>query len=425
MGKKVLFFIGSGCSFLTGQPSVAGLSEDVLNGEMYIMDRLDPEGCFLDGLSDYYPRWGPKADFGDQASMDIAAWRRPAESIQCLLREVAKWEWWTRNPNYEDLSGILRIIAGTLHQGTNDPSVECLLCTTEFLNAVQSLDFPQGHRFHDYSLNQKVSVVEDFIGWTVARRILIDPTLDGYDSFMHAVGWLSCGGHDVHLATTNYDCNLEKLLTAHEITYDDGFVGDQGEDSDGRIWRLGNEFRFFETKSTPLLKLHGSSNWFSCFDEHGSGSSALAICDPTLPPELGFMSRITSSSQHLFTPKQSPEVMRGALSKAFEYSYGVYSMLLANLERMLSHADLLVVAGFGWSDEALVARFIRFAHTNGKSLLALDGSQPDSAVSKVREVDRRMLGQVGEGKPISVHRAHMSSIAGEDLVSVMRSCWEG
>ncbi|MCG8448404.1 MAG: SIR2 family protein, partial [Pirellulales bacterium] len=416
------FFLGSGCSFPSGQPSVHELTHLVLYGKLHLMGSIDPAALFIETLRQHYPLWGYRESLVEGYPKDLNPWRRPAESIQVFLRKIADWEYWSVSPNYEDLSGLLRTVSGALYQGINDPLVECIRRGTQLDEAIASLEFPEGHNFHDLPLSEKICIVEDFIGWVLARRIENAPELRGYESIIEALDALRSCGDSFEFATTNYDCNIEQLLRTNGIEYSDGFSGIEAPDDCGRTWRVGNEFRFTESGTVPVLKLHGSTNWFGCYDENGSGSSAFAVCEPTLDSEAAFLSRISIPTGHIFTPKQSPQMMRGSLSKASEYSYGIHSALLAQLELMMERSKLLVIAGFGWSDEALVARFIRYAHRDGKSLLVLDGSDPDPALANQVDITHQMVGGVGEGRPISLHRAHMSDVSGALLADLIQGC---
>jgi SIR2-like domain len=423
--NTIAFFLGSGCSFPSGQPSVRQLTEDMVSRELYLIEALDPQSSFFYDLEDSFPRWGTQSDLGPDAAKkskkELLPWRRPAESIQVFLSDLASLPSWAEAPNYEDICGILRLAAAALLRNLNDPLIRHYLQNNDLISRIERLDFPPTHRFHSYSLYKKFSVVEDFIGWVVAKRIRIRPKLIGYDPLARAIEGLREEGHAVHIVTTNYDCNLERMLRSIGVPFHDGLIGEIGVDTEEHVWRLGDgELRFFNDSSIALVKLHGSINWYLCHDAHGLGAGAIAAARTSLRPEHGYRAYIHSLSSGTFTPKKSPEMLRGSLSKAYDYSYSTYAQLLAAFEQILQRADVLVVAGFGWSDEAIAARLMRYANTKSKSLLVLDGSQPDPAVTRVVEFDERSLGQVGEGKSITMHRSHLSSLEPYELLAIIR-----
>jgi NAD-dependent SIR2 family protein deacetylase len=423
--KTIAFFLGAGCSFPSGQPSVHQLTGDMLSRELYLIEALDELSCFQYSLEGSYPRWGTKADLGPDAAKkskkDLLPWRRPASSIQSFLSDLASLPSWPKKPpDYEDLCGVLRLCVATLFRDLNDPLVYHFLQSNDLISRVEQLDFPPSHRFHSYPLHEKLLVVEDFVGWVVAKRIRVRPKLVGYDPLAKAIDGLRKDGHAVHIVTTNYDCNLERVLRSIGAPFHDGILGKRARDSEERAWRLGGgELSFFNDSSIALVKLHGSINWYMCHDVNASGTGMMAAATTRLGPEQGYKAYI-SHSWWTFTSKSCPAMLRGSLSKAAEYSYSTYSQLLAAFEQVLQRADVMVVAGFGWSDEAIAARLMRYAYTESKTLLVLDGSRPDPEIARVVEFDKRNLGNVGEGKSITLHRSHLSSLEPYELLAMVR-----
>jgi hypothetical protein len=289
------------------------------------------------------------------------------------------------------------------------------------LARLDRITFPQGHWFHGESINAKLSIIEDYVGWCVADRIRVDAPLVGYDALETALKALTDRTWPFHFATTNYDCNIERLLVSAGIPFHDGFVGKQVTDIVGRPWRLGTHFNFSENETCLVAKLHGSINWFVCHDVNGTGASTMAVAPLNCKPAEGYMTYIDQPG-HRFTPKHSPEMLRGSLSKVDEYSYGVYSHLLAGFEEMLRCADIVVVAGFGWRDEGVAARLLRYGHTSDKALLVLDGTQSDPAVTTCAWFRRGMIGDVNGGRPISIYRSHMSELNHNELAKIIDQC---
>ena len=401
---------------------VGDLTKDVLEGTFYLIEHPEQESAFHYGLEGSYPRWGTAQDLGSAAlamsAEELAPWRRPAASVQEFLAYVSRLPIWDSEPNYEDVSGLLRAVATSVFRGINDPFANSLLSTHDLSSRLVALDFPEGHRYFQMKLNQQLSVVEDFIGWVVAKRIRIEPQLLGYEAFATAIKVLRSRQHKVHFVTTNYDCNIERLLEKLRVAFHDGFEARAVYDDDERPWRLGNNLKFFSRRTSAVVKLHGSINWFVCHDMNGSGAATYAVSPCDLPPEAGFGTYLREGPWH-FTPMHSPEMLRGSVSKAHEYSYGIYAQLLSAFETILDRADAVVVAGFGWNDEGLATRLLRFAHSNGKRLLVVDGSQPIPAVARVPDLDARAIGDVGQGRHVSVYRKHMSALEPTELLPLI------
>lgn len=89
MAEQITFFLGSGRSKASGQPMVGDLTLDMLTRELYLMEALDDQAAFHDGLDGSYPRWGTREElqvFAPTATAEqLAPWRAPAASIQAFL----------------------------------------------------------------------------------------------------------------------------------------------------------------------------------------------------------------------------------------------------------------------------------------------------------------------------------------------------
>ena len=399
---------------------VGDLTEDMLTRELYLLDALDYFLAFVDGIEGSYPRWGTLeeatalARTGDVEQLILR--KKPAASIQAFLRYIAELPSWPRKPNYEDVCGLLNVIAGAFSRRTNDPLINRFLEEHNIVDRLAAIEFPPSHRYFDLDVVEQLMVIEDFVGWLVAKRIQIAPPLTGYEAFAFAITGLRERGYKSHFITTNYDCNIERLLTQMKIPFHDGFPSDKYLDDSERNWRAGNRLGFFGARSSALIKLHGSINWFHTHDTQGSG--VFAVSDPALSPEDGFKASI-NMQPHDFTPMHAPEMLRGSLSKAHVYAYGIYADLFVAFERALSRARLVVVAGFGWSDEGIAARLTRFALGEGKKLLILDGSQPAPAFVTADWTNPYFVGDINDGKQISVHRQHMSSMKEGELLAMI------
>ena len=106
-------------------------------------------------------------------------------------------------------------------------------------------------------------------------------------------------------------------------------------------------------------------------------------------------------------------MLRGSISKAMDYSYGPYSQLLNAFEETLRISDLVVVAGFGWSDQAIASRLFRYAFVQNGNLLAIDGDSP-LAISKGPGFSEKRIAPPGEQsldyQPFAIIPEHMSHL---------------
>ena len=422
MAEQIAFFLGSGCSRPSGQPMVADITRDMVSLKLYLMEALDPVSAFYYELDGFYPCWGTLEEFlafdTQRIAEELTPNRVAARSIQSFVRYILRLPSWRQAPNYEDVCGLLSAIAGAMRRGTNDPFVIGFLNEHRIVEKLSKIRFPPDHRYFRLDPVDQLMVIDDFVGWVVAKSMQTSPPLNGYEAFDAAVVGLRELGIKSHFITTNYDCNIEALLKRMKMPFHDGFPPEKHLDDAGRTWRLGNHLKFFKSRSSALIKLHGSMNWYRAYDSNGSGAGVYAVSNPELSPEDGFKAYIRSE-QFNFTSKHAPEMLRGSISKAHVYAYSIYAELFTALEAALDRVRMVVVAGFGWNDEGIAARLQRFAHTDGKKLLILDGSQPSPAAVANGWTNTNYSGDVGDGKAIAIHRQHMSSMKKEELLALI------
>ena len=225
---------------------------------------------------------------------------------------------------------------------------------------------------------------------------------------------------DFHFVTTNYDCNLERLLKQEDVKFTDDLPARTTHiDHQNRNWRLSNSLVFRFDEMTNIVKLHGSTNWYQLTGAD-TRSGMLGACQYNLSPGKAFFSSVVCD-RRLFRPFSSPLMLRGSISKPSAYARNPYSKLIAAFEDVLEISDLVIVAGFGWSDTGLSLRLFRYAHLQG-NLLAIDGSSP-LAISKAPGFEDWKVANPGEQnlehQPFAVVREHMSSLKKGAIRSVL------
>ena len=173
--KTVTFFIGSGCSFLTGQPSVSELTEKLLNQENYLIESMNP---VIQTTTSNLPMWGERKDLGFPVTAsheELEPWRAPARDIQKFLTYLSENEFWESTPNYEDLAGVLNEVIHNFGQ-RNDPILRCFVDRVRLFEATDPIQFDPMHlHFQRMSDIGKLEIVEDFIGWVMAKNFKVMP----------------------------------------------------------------------------------------------------------------------------------------------------------------------------------------------------------------------------------------------------------
>ncbi len=425
--KKISFFIGSGSSLPSGQPSVDDITKACLEDEIYLIEPIDLSHAFQLELDDCLPQWGTKKDFekksgGRKTKKDLKPWRDPAISIQRFLKEMVLLEDWSKPPNYEDISGILNLMINHFYLRQNNPFVVSFIQKHNIATLLENIDFPSHHRFHKYPIGKKLLLIDDFIGWVVSSRLKSKPKLLGYESLVNAIKELSAKEVQLDFITTNYDLNLELLFQKHKLSFTDGFVGEVVEDDIDQEWRIGNKFQFFTEKAIQLIKLHGSINWFALKDVHTiAGNTLGVVSDFKIEPSSAFCSTIQEIGP-LYTPEHGPEMLRGNLSKAHEYSYTIFSQLLNAFVYALNTSRLLVISGYGWSDEPLNARLLSFAGRDENKIIIFDGNIDKPAIRNIIDygaINNKLIGDLNEDKPIVIYPSFVSDLKERELLEVI------
>jgi NAD-dependent SIR2 family protein deacetylase len=142
---------------------------------------------------------------------------------------------------------------------------------------------------------------------------------------------------DASIATTNYDCCMDRALTDGGLQFDYSVdFANSKSVSNG-------------TKAIPLIKLHGSLNWFYCetcqhvyrLDIEQTVSDYLE--DRGLYPVIGVCKDCGGQRRGLLVPP---------LAMKFDVAPPL-NPLLQRADQLFSNADLLVVVGFSFAEADL------------------------------------------------------------------------
>ncbi len=347
----------------------------------------------------------------------------PAKSVQHFIRHLSKSLPWSRSPNYEDISGVLRNVISSCVHDQNDPLSNAFLQDRRIVELLQGMSFPVWHRFHDYPLVERLRVIEDYVGWVSASLIKTLPQLVGYENLVELCDWFSEHSLTWNIMTTNYDCNIERVFNPSKISFSDGFVeglswGDETlplYDCNGRRWKTFESFTSSESSERPMLiKLHGSLNWHLLKDLT-SGLTVVGSSPLNVGPTYGRHIKVRSPPYASFLSPESPLMLRGSLSKAADYHYGIFADLQRAFEEMLLRTDVVVVAGFGWSDEVISQKLGKYITSPKRILLVFDGSSDGAAILRgglfaAGNRLNRLVGGLHDRRPVIVYPKHLSEL---------------
>ena len=242
--KHVLFFLGSGVSFLSGMPNVESLTECVLN---------KPMRCGNDG----YKEDAASAIYGESDPPEVTKVRSLIEKVQSVTETYYERLTRDREVNYEDLFYICRQIH-QCEQGQS-PSIASLAAEIKESSEVDLLDAPsqddrsdlQYTALHAQLLIRGVVQAElddeqcKVKGFDVIRQVIEDPEV-----------------RKTTIVTLNHDRLVERMLEGNNpdgwtCDYADGFGNTKGlarEYEAGKIFSCGESVR--------IIKPHGSVDWF-------------------------------------------------------------------------------------------------------------------------------------------------------------------
>jgi hypothetical protein len=134
--------------------------------------------------------------------------------------------------------------------------------------------------------------------------------------------------------TLNHDTLLERLLKPHNgFEVDDGISPQETKEP----WRWRPKFSIAEG-TIPLLKLHGSVDWFRCNDR--------------------LVRRAKESSLTSADLKEGPLILTGTSNKEWDCSLFLYDRLQWEFVNFLSEVKLVVVCGYGFQDYLINQRFL-------------------------------------------------------------------
>ncbi|MFB0515475.1 MAG: hypothetical protein ACETWG_02585 [Candidatus Neomarinimicrobiota bacterium] len=196
-----------------------------------------------------------------------------------------------------------------------------------------------------------------------------DPSLNDYLSkYGSIISMLSSGGLDIF--TLNHDNLLEEIFSRQEIAFEDGFQRLPRQDI--CTWDL-NFFKG-DTK-VRLFKLHGGSDWLRLYqsvpDSPGVGELVPLFYDENGQPFMVVAGPQRSTdyykvmnirkviNEHRLSSKKydienaDGMILVGKSDKFYSYAYPPYLHLLSMFAEELEKRDKIIVAGYGFGDDAI------------------------------------------------------------------------
>ena len=377
--SRAAFFLGSGVSYASGAPTVASITDNLLNGAWF------PHTDWR-----FYPR--PLNEGRDSLSV--------AQRAQDLLRLIKKQidphlsvrE--MRTSNYEDIYAAARQIFGDEIGETTNPLLADPIAKIKAASA--NLYSGQEHHIHKNEfaslLDRAIDLVQSAVYHGLAPvKKPIDLRIIS-DTMRHA--------EETDIFSLNHDVLIETQAADAGVTLIDGFGETQG---DVRIfngaWRVGDPvFR--------LLKLHGSINWylirFSEWDQFatvkGNPDYARDGAGKLLNP-LGVL----------------PMFLTGTTVKEQAYGISLFGELFTAFRALLSRHRTLICSGYGWGDKGINTRLRQWLRDARENRIVILHNGPEEHVAQTRMWWASWGDYKAAGKVIFV-RKWLSECSLEDLV---------
>ena len=199
----------------------------------------------------------------------------------------------------------------------------------------------------DYEFWEMLYLAQKYIKTVVKFRLwdLCEP--EGYE-------WLSDAMQDEkyksNIVTLNHDLLLDIFFKNEEIAYCDGFK----INSKDKV-KIFDPRCFIADEPFHLLKLHGSINWKA----YGGVERHLVAI-----PMDGF-------EEHKFLDGHGPTdkivILAGTHNKPEDYSYSIFSDLVAEYTRLLWTTDYVIICGYGFGDRGINSRLSNWLRLDSKN----------------------------------------------------------
>ena len=259
-----------------------------------------------------------------------------------------------RRPNYEDLY----YLASQLHdEAVGEMESPALLSFADKLAANTSRLISETNMSWCETLTEMCNYIADIVWRNLCRKP--DQTcLSQLDNIVYA-----CKSVNVtSISTLCHDVHVETYLREKGIALDDGF---SEPEANVRYWN-GD----FCSEHIPLLKLHGSVDWFHLRPEDS---------EPWYDDRIGIP--LNGDPAHTKTVKGVPQdplddrplLLIGTFNKISEYSRGMFLDLHYHFRSTLSEASKLVICGYSFGDKRINGEIIEWYYAEeGRRLVVID-----------------------------------------------------
>lgn len=167
----------------------------------------------------------------------------------------------------------------------------------------------------------------------------------------------------LNIVTLNHDTLVEQFLAEKNVDFVDGF----GERDGDVRWYDDKVYDGSHTK-VRILKLHGSVNWYS-FLVNGRSRPAIFLGAD--------VANVRDSEGRQLTPQfRRPSFLSG-INKAVAYQRGIYADMHFRFHQLLRQGELMMMSGYGWGDTAINFRLETWLDKSRSNTLLLLHRSPE------------------------------------------------
>lgn len=349
---KTAVLLGAGSSMPAGYPSTESLTNSMLSGA----------GIRRHGDGAYYLT---TSDEGEQSVDQLV--NRALRHIHGKAKRYFE-EWKERPPHYEHLYYLAKQLwdeeTGEMENPAIGPFAKALKAELKpMLEAASGQDVPE-------TIEGLYREVCNYIADTVWRYLQQEPSQTNQ---IKALAEACQTGRIVSISTLCHDTHVETFLRKEELRIADGFSDIADSQNGYRYWKD----NFISRKTIPLLKLHGSVDWFQ-YDSHST-----QIC---IPPKGQYAQRLQSEDgSHRYALNGRPELLIGTFNKLAEYSHGISLDLYYRFRRTLNEADQLAICGCSFGDKGINTVILEWFYANpARRRLLLIHPDPEELIENAR-----------------------------------------
>lgn len=319
---SISFLLGSGISLASGMPSVSTITNAI---QSYY-------GKSINELRDL-----KKAKIYGSELLDAI---KLIDTIDLYIRSLSS----TSPVNYEDIYELLNVYT----ERTGFQSSEIPISNMAFIEEIQKAFFlKNGKSISNNTPSNAKRIIESI----VKKYIPIEPRNINGLGFLSEIAMNVSG--DIDILTLNHDYVLETDLKGKGIPFVDGMI----ENGDIFKWEENGYFDQNRHKIS-ILKLHGGIDWevLAYYTDNGSLTDL----------QIGIVKPINAENTSLYikgipydrigknlTRDFLSAFITGKRSKAIRYNMSYFSDIFSTMGRLLKKHNLLVIAGYGFSDDAI------------------------------------------------------------------------